>query len=99
MEVNFDDASYERLEADLGYEAGFSHEVVRAYRKRLQLIRAAPDERDFYALKSLHFEKLKGDREGRYSMRLNAQWRLILRFVNRDDDKKVVVIVSIADYH
>lgn len=99
MEVDFDDASYERLEADSSYEAGFGREVAKAFRKRLQLIRAAADERDFYALKSLHFEKLKGDREGQYSMRLNAQWRLILRFAKRDGDKKVVVIVSITDYH
>src|SRR5579862_6716593 len=99
MEVDFDDASCQRLEADLSYEAGFGREVVKAFRKRLHLIRAAADERDFYALKSLHFEKLKGDREGQYSMRLNAQWRLILRFAKREGDKKVVVIVSITDYH
>jgi proteic killer suppression protein len=98
MEVDFDDASCERLEADESYDAGFGREVVRAFRKRLQLIRAAPDERDFYALKSLHFEKLKGAREGQYSIRLNAQWRLILRFTKREE-KKVVVIVAITDYH
>lgn len=99
MEVDFDDGPCRRLEADLSYNAGLGREVVKAFRKRLQLIRAAADERDFYALKSLHFEKLKGDREGQYSMRLNAQWRLILRFVKRAGDKKVVVIVAITDYH
>ena len=99
MEVDFDDESCRRLEADLNYDAGFGSEVVKAFRKRLQLIRAAADERDFYALKSLHFEKLKGGREGQYSMRLNAQWRLILRLVKRAGDKKVVVIVSITGYH
>ena len=99
MEVDFDDESCRRLEIDLSYDAGLAREVVKAFRRRLQLIRAAPDERDFYALKSLHFEKLKGKREGQYSMRLNAQWRLILRFAKRDGDTKLVVIVSIADYH
>jgi toxin HigB-1 len=64
----------------------------------MQLIRAAPDERDFYALKSLHFEKLQGDREGQCSMRLNKQWRLILRLDTRANGK-VVVVISIADYH
>ena len=99
MEVDLDDESCRRLEADLSYDAGFGREVVKAFRKRLQLIRAAPDERDFYALKSLHFEKLKGGREGQYSMRLNDQWRLILRIARREGDKKIVVIVSITDYH
>ena len=26
-------------------------------------------------MKSLHFEKLKGDMSGKHSMRLNIQWR------------------------
>jgi len=56
------------------------------------------DEREFYALKSLHFEKLKGDRAHQRSMRLNSQWRLILEF-EEDSDGKIAVIVSIEDYH
>lgn len=64
----------------------------------MQMIRGARDERDFYALKSLHFEKLKGDREGQYSIRLNQQWRLILEIEKRSNSS-TVVIVSIVDYH
>ena len=64
----------------------------------MQVIRAALDERVFYAMKSLHYEKLKGDRVGQRSMRLNDQWRLILR-IEEDDTGKLVVIVSIDDYH
>jgi proteic killer suppression protein len=69
MEIAFDDESLDQLETDAEYSAGFSDSIVKAYRKRVQQIRAAPDERTFYALKSLHFEKLKGDREGQYSMK------------------------------
>ncbi len=47
---------------------------------------------------SLHYEKLKGDREGQRSMRLNDQWRLILR-VTQVEPGKLVVIISIVDYH
>lgn len=98
MEVRHDDASLERLEADPRYTAGFDAAIVKAYRKRMQVIRAALDERVFYAMKSLHYEKLKGDRVGQRSMRLNDQWRLILR-IEEDDTGKLVVIVSIDDYH
>jgi proteic killer suppression protein len=98
MDVEFEDEAWRRLETDLGFYAGFDRSIVKAYRKRMQLIRAARDERDFYALKSLHFEKLAGNPKGRHSMRLNDQWRLILRFEKRDDGK-VVVIISISDYH
>jgi proteic killer suppression protein len=98
MEVEFADDSLRRLESDPGFDAGFGRDVVKAFRKRVQFIRAARDERDFHAMRSLNFEKLKGKREGQYSMRLNDQWRLILELVKRNDGK-VVVIVEIADYH
>jgi proteic killer suppression protein len=59
-------------------------------------IRSAPDERDFYKQKSLHFEKLKGSNDR--SMRLNDQYRLILR-LEPNGDTKTAVIVSVTDYH
>jgi len=98
MEVDFEDDSLKRLEADPAYTAGYDAAIVKAFRKRMQVIRAAPDERTFYALKSLHFEKLKGDRDGQHSMRLNDQWRLVLR-LTQDPSGKRVAIISIVDYH
>jgi toxin HigB-1 len=98
MDIEYDDESLELLASNPDYDAGFGRDVVKAFRKRIQVIRAAPDERDFRALKSLHFEKLQGQREGQYSMRLNDQWRLILKFVTRERGKTVVVI-AIDDYH
>lgn len=98
MEIEFKHPSYDQLEIDAAFDAEFPLGVVKAYRKRIAFIRGALDERDFYAMKSLHFEKLKGDRAGQYSMRLNDQWRLILEFLPGQSGK-VVVIVSIADYH
>lgn len=98
MDVKFADASPDRLETDPRYDGGFSGEIVRAYRMRMQQIRAAPDERTFRALKSLRFEKLKGDRAGQHSIRLNSQWRLVFRFEGQAP-QKVVVIVEIVDYH
>ena len=98
MDVEFEDEDLKRLETDGKYTAGHDHAIVRLYRLRLQLIRAAVDERAFYALKSLHFEKLSGDMIGLHSMRLNKQWRLILKF-RKDATGKVIVVISIRDYH
>lgn len=98
MEIEFKQQSYERLETDATFDAGLALSVVRAYRKRIAFIRAATDERDFYSMKSLHFEKLKGNRIGQCSMRLNDQWRLILEFVTNKNGK-IAVVVSIEDYH
>src|SRR5438128_7053842 len=98
MEVRFKDDSLDRLERDGSYDGGLSQALVKAYRKRLQFIRNAPDERDFHAMRSLRFEKLKGDRSHQHSMRLNDQFRLILEFEGKGAEKTVVVI-KIDDYH
>ncbi|MDR5748743.1 type II toxin-antitoxin system RelE/ParE family toxin [Caballeronia sp. LZ029] len=98
MEVEFDDDALDRLETEATFTAGFAQEIVRAYRRRMQQIRAANDERDFYALKALHFEKLRGNRDGQYSIRLNKQWRLILE-LRGGHPCKVVALVEIVDYH
>ena len=98
MEVEFEDPRLDRLEIDPAYDAGFSAVLVKAFRKRMAVIRAANDERDFYNMKSLHFEKLKGARQHQNSMRLNDQWRLVVRIATTDG-KKTIRIMSIEDYH
>ena|SRR3990167_7716072 len=98
MEVEFDDDDLDQLETHAQFTAGYSQEVVRAFRKRMQQIRAFRDERDFLAVRSLNFEKLKGNREGQYSIRLNLQWRLILE-IRGGHPCKVIGIIEIVDYH
>ncbi len=100
MEVVFADDDLDRLEVDSGFIVrNMPQGIVKAYRKRMQIIRAALDERDFYKLKSLHFERLEGKRKHQYSMRLNDQYRLVLELLDKDPQRKVVKIVSIEDYH
>ena len=98
VRVRHADDGLARLETDARFTGGHDVAVVKAYRKRMQLIRAALDERDFRSLKSLHFEKLKGNRSHQYSMRLNDQWRLIVEFEG-DAPNKAVVVIGIEDYH
>ena len=98
MKVEFDDENLDRLETDARFMDGFSAALVSLFRRRMQTIRSAPDERNLYALKSLHFEKLKGPRSHQHSIRLNDQWRLIFEFKGKAPNK-TVVIVAIEDYH
>ena len=71
--------------------------LVKGFRKVLQFIRAAADERDFYGMKSLHFEKLEGRGDQR-SLRLTKKWRLIVELVGEAPNKRVRVF-RIEDYH
>jgi proteic killer suppression protein len=72
--------------------------VVDAFFEAMAAIDAAADERDLRALRGFHFEALKGKRTGQHSMRLNKQFRLIIR-IDRDDDGRLICSVEIADYH
>ncbi len=98
MEVEFIDADLERLEIDPGASAGRGQAVDRGFRKVMQAIRAAQDERDLYNSRGLRFENLKGRRKHQYSLRINDQWRLIVEFQGKAD-QKMVLIVSIEDHH
>jgi len=98
IDVEFADGKLERLEAEAEFAAGLSQALVKAFRRRMQQIRAAVDERDLYALKSLRFEKLSGARRHQHSMRLNDQYRLVVELVGQSS-RRTVRIVGIEDYH
>ena len=98
MRVEFASAELDRLETDSGFDMGLSQALVGMFRRRLQFIRDAADERDFYSLKSLHFEKLKGKRKTQHSLRLNDQFRLVLELKGTGREK-YVLIIAVVDYH
>ncbi len=99
MLYRFREPEYEKLnDYDGHHTAKWAIGIVDRYRERILLIKNARDERDFYATKSLHFERLEGNRSHQYSMRLNIQWRLILE-LDKDGSATVVEIIKIEDYH
>lgn len=51
------------------YERG----VVDSFFEVVGIMRAARDERDLYAFKSLRFEQMSGDRKGERSLRANGR--------------------------
>ena len=98
MNVQFANDTLERLDAETDFNANYSVEIVRGFRKLMRIIRAALDERDFRAMRSLHFERLKGARSHEYSLRINKQWRLIIE-IEKAEPKNTIIVVAIEDYH
>lgn len=97
MLVRFADRKLERLETGPTVRAGFGPDVVKQFRRKMAIIRAATGERALYASKSLDSERLKGGRSHQRSMRLNDQFRLIVEIETVGE--RVVVVVSVDDYH
>jgi toxin HigB-1 len=98
MEIEFSEAVLDRIETDAAFTGGYPPGIVKAYRKRIQAIRAAIDERDLYAIKGNRFEKLQGARSHQHSMRLNDQVRLIVE-IKPSTPKNIIIVVGIEDYH
>lgn len=98
METEFADDWLDQLETDKSFTGGYPPGVVKAFRKRMQIIRAAKNERDLYEIRGNRFEKLKGDRSHQHSMRLNDQMRLVVE-LRKGNSKNKIVIISIEDYH
>ena len=81
MEVEFEDDGLDDRETNPQAGGRFPPGVVKGYRKAMQVIRSAVDERDIYAMKGLRFEKLERDRKGQHSLRCNDQYRLIVEII------------------
>lgn len=98
MKVRFNDDATPLVETNQAHRLRLPVPVVQAARKKLRLLRQANDERDLYAMKSLHYEKLKAGREGERSIKLNEKWRLILE-IDRECDPLEVVVKEISNHY
>jgi proteic killer suppression protein len=61
--------------------------------RKLRLLNAAQSLDDLKVPPGNRLERLKGDRVGQWSIRINSQWRICFRWQNGAHD------VEIVDYH
>jgi proteic killer suppression protein len=98
MRLEFGNCDLARLETDASYLMNLSPTLVRCYRKVVNQIRQAPDERVFRNSRALNFERLRGARVHQHSMRLNVQYRLVVE-LRGEGPTKTVKIIGVEDYH
>ena len=87
---------------DKATESLFKREKVKTFppsllqraRNKLLIIHAAAGENDLNIPPGNRFEKLKGDKKGLCSLRINEQWRVVFKWVNGN-----AYDVTITDYH
>lgn len=72
----------------------FSYEVQRIALRKLFMIHHAKDLNDLRIPPANRLKKLKGDREGQYSIRINDKFRICFIWKNNDAHN-----VEITDYH
>ena len=69
-------------------------EILKRAAMRLSQLHAAARVEDLRLPPSNQLEKLSGDREGQWSIRINSQWRVCFKFVGDH-----AFDVEIVDYH
>lgn len=99
MRIEFRDKKLALIESDKAVaETKLPWPVINSCRQKLVVLREAPDERTLRNWKSLHYEKLEGDKEGLRSIRLNKQFRLVFE-IDTSETPPLIAIISIEDYH
>jgi|SRR6267154_1059675 len=98
MEIVFADDTLGLVETEDAGKTRLPVPVIKAVRRKLTVMRAAPDDRSLRNWKSLHYEKLKGDRDGYRSIRVNDKYRIVFTLDERTQPP-TVTIVAIEDYH
>ena len=90
--------SFKSKEAEKIYQGRYSKRIPRGIQllaaRKLEMLAAASELKSLRIPPSNRLEKLKGDRAGQHSIRINDQWRIC--FVWQAGDARDVEIV---DYH
>jgi len=89
MQVEYGDPILALVETDRAAETRLPIGVIKSMRNKLAVIRAAPDDRTLRNWKSLHYEKMEGNRR---SIRLNDQYRLIFTITSDNSNTKMTIL-------
>ena len=79
---------------DIGDSRRFPDDIVKRAIIKLAMLNRSATLYDLSVPPSNRLEKLLGDREGQYSIRINDQYRVCFRWINNDAED-----VEIVDYH
>lgn len=73
--------------------------LVKQYIKTVNTLKAAARVEQLFQLKSLNYERLSGDRKGRCSVRINAQYRLLFEEISTDNIITVLGLEEISKHY
>jgi len=84
MDIKFDKKYLEEL-----YEVGktmdkmyrFQPDIVKRYQTRIKILERASKIEDLFTINSLHYEVLKGEKQGISSIRVNDQYRIEFKII------------------
>jgi len=78
----------------------YNNEIVKKFIKTVDRLKFSDTIADIKAQRSLNFEALKGDLKGKYSVRVDIKYRLILRIEsNRAIVEDVIIVEELSNHY
>lgn len=93
MIKSFGDKETEKVNQRI-YSRSLPREIQASALRKLRMLNNAKTIRDLKSPPGNRLEKLKGDRAGQFSIRINDQWRICFEWRGNDAYE-----VEITDYH
>lgn len=93
MIKSFKDKDTEKIYSRVGSNK-LPRDIQQTALRKLRMINNSRTINDLKVPPANRLEKLKGDREGQLSIRINDQWRICFKWQNSDAHE-----VEITDYH
>lgn len=75
----------------------YQPQIVNGYLKCVRALVKVKRTEDLYLINSLNYEKLKGDKKGLSSLRINSQYRLEFRETVNSNNVSGIEVCSLVD--
>ena len=99
MDVKFDKTYLQELYEDgkaTSKKYRFQPDVVKRYQARIKILERASNIEELFTINSLHYEVLKGDKEGISSIRVNDQYRIEFK-TRQIVSETIITVCNIAE--
>ena len=75
----------------------FQPQIVNSYMKCVKALMNAESFEELFTYNALNYEKLKGDKKGLSSVRINNQYRLEFREIDDTSSVETIIICSLVE--
>lgn len=79
----------------------FQPQVIKSYKRGIDYLKQVKDKEELFYIKSLHFEALRGEKRGLFSIRAGLQYRIEFTIKESLDDSVLTIcnIIELSNHY
>ncbi len=97
MEIIFGDEELKELYTK-GKSKIYNKDIINGFFRKMAIFRQIKDEKELYAMNSLHFEKLNNYPKWEYSIRINQKRRIVFN-IHLNWEQKIISIEELSNHY